>query len=222
MANAIRLLCADRGLDYRRFDLIAFGGAGPLHAAALARRVGLERVLVPPSPGVASAFGALAADLRVDRRLTRVLRSDTATDAELRGAVSRIATEALDELRAEGGDPPTRRSWSRRAAATSARTSSRRSPCRSTPADDLVAGRCVERFHASTRPLRLPHRRTPWSSWCMSTRSPSSGAPPMPAGQAVAGRGRADHGDATRLLQGRAAGCRRRSTAAATCGRASL
>ena len=103
MANAIRLLCADRGLDYRRFDLMAFGGAGPLHAGALARRVGLERVLVPPSPGVASAFGAQAADLRVDRRLTRVLRSDTATDAELREAVSRIAAEALDELRAEGG-----------------------------------------------------------------------------------------------------------------------
>ena len=103
MANAVRLLCADRGLDYRRFDLMAFGGAGPLHAAALARRIGLERVLVPPNPGVASAFGAQAADLRVDRRLTRVLRSDTATDSELRAAVSRIAAEALDELRTEGG-----------------------------------------------------------------------------------------------------------------------
>ena len=104
MANAVRLLCADRGLDYRRFDLMALGGAGPLHAGALARRIGLERVLVPPSPGVASAFGAQAADLRVDRRLTRVLRSDRATDTELRDAVSRIASEALDELRAEGGD----------------------------------------------------------------------------------------------------------------------
>jgi N-methylhydantoinase A len=104
MANAVRLLCADRGLDYRRFDLMAFGGAGPLHAAALARRIGLERVLVPPSPGVASAFGAQAADRRVDRRLTRVLRSDIATDSELCGSVSRIATDALEELRAEGGD----------------------------------------------------------------------------------------------------------------------
>ena len=49
MANAVRLLCADRGLDYRRFDLMALGGAGPLHAGALARRIGLERVLVPPT-----------------------------------------------------------------------------------------------------------------------------------------------------------------------------
>ena len=104
MANAIRLLCADRGLDYRRFHLMAFGGAGPLHAGALARRIGIVRVLVPPSPGVASAFGAQAADLRVDRRLTRVLRSDTATEAELRGASSRIAAEALAELHGEGGD----------------------------------------------------------------------------------------------------------------------
>ncbi len=104
MANAIRLLCADRGLDYRRFDLMAFGGAGPLHAGALGRRIGFARVLVPPSPGTASAFGAQAADLRVDRRLTRVLRSDLATDAELGEAVSRIAAEALAEIHREAGE----------------------------------------------------------------------------------------------------------------------
>src|SRR5205823_12658903 len=49
MANAIRLVAAERGLDYRRFALAAFGGAGPLHAAQLAARVGLGQVLVPPS-----------------------------------------------------------------------------------------------------------------------------------------------------------------------------
>jgi N-methylhydantoinase A len=102
MANAIRLLCADRGLDYRRFDLEAFGGAGPLHAALLARRVGLGRVIVPPSPGLTSAFGAQAADLRVDRRMTRLLRSDDATGGELREAVELVAEETLSELRAEG------------------------------------------------------------------------------------------------------------------------
>ncbi len=42
MAGAVRLVCVDRGLDYRRFDLVAFGGAGPLHAAEIARRVGLD------------------------------------------------------------------------------------------------------------------------------------------------------------------------------------
>jgi N-methylhydantoinase A len=101
MANAIRLLATNRGLDYRRFDLMAFGGAGPLHAALLARRVGLAGVLVPPSPGLTSAFGTLAADLRVDRRTTRVLRSDLARDADLRAGLEQVAHEALAELGAE-------------------------------------------------------------------------------------------------------------------------
>jgi N-methylhydantoinase A len=101
MANAIRLLATNRGLDYRRFELLAFGGAGPLHAALLARRVGLGGTIVPPSPGLTSAFGTLAADLRVDRRMTRVIRSDQATDAELREGLERIAREALDELGTE-------------------------------------------------------------------------------------------------------------------------
>src|SRR5439155_6058200 len=57
MANAIRLLATNRGLDYRRFELMAFGGAGPLHAALLARRVGLAGIVVPPNPGLTSAFG---------------------------------------------------------------------------------------------------------------------------------------------------------------------
>jgi N-methylhydantoinase A len=101
MANAIRLLATNRGLDYRRFDLMAFGGAGPLHAALLARRVGLAAVLVPPNPGLTSAFGTLAADLRVDRRTTHVLRSDGAADRDLRAGLERVAEEALDELGAE-------------------------------------------------------------------------------------------------------------------------
>jgi N-methylhydantoinase A len=107
MAGAVRLLCAARGLDYTRFDLMAFGGAGPLHGAQLARRVGLRRVVVPPSPGLTSAFGALAADLRVDRRLTRLLRSDLAADGELAASVRRLVAETLEELAGEGagGEP---------------------------------------------------------------------------------------------------------------------
>jgi N-methylhydantoinase A len=102
MASAVRLLAADRGLDYRRFGLVAFGGAGPLHASMIARRVGLTRVVVPPSPGLGSAFGALAADLRVDRQLTRMLRSDRATDDDLRDALRTVAEQALADLSEEG------------------------------------------------------------------------------------------------------------------------
>jgi N-methylhydantoinase A len=102
MTNAIRLLCAERGLDYRALRLMAFGGAGPLHAAFLARSLGVADVVIPPNPGLVSAFGAQAADLRVDRRLTRPGRSDLVGDAELRAGVEQVAREALAELRAEG------------------------------------------------------------------------------------------------------------------------
>src|SRR5581483_11386580 len=85
----------------RRFELVAFGGAGPLHAAHLARRVGLAGVLVPPSPGLTSAFGTLATDLRVDRRTTRVLRSDQAVDADLRAGLEGVVRDALAELGGE-------------------------------------------------------------------------------------------------------------------------
>jgi N-methylhydantoinase A len=102
MANAMRLLCADRGLDYRSLDLMAFGGAGPLHGALVAQRLGLRRVVVPPEPGLASAFGALVADLRVDRHMTRAFRSDVSNGEELRKALESLAAEALADLEKEG------------------------------------------------------------------------------------------------------------------------
>ena len=66
MADAIRLISVGRGHDPREFVLVAFGGGGPLHAVALARELGIPRVLVPPFPGVTSAIGCVAADLRHD------------------------------------------------------------------------------------------------------------------------------------------------------------
>lgn len=66
MAGAIRLISVQRGYDPREFTLMAFGGAGPLHAAQLAREIGIPHVLVPRYPGVTSALGILFADLRRD------------------------------------------------------------------------------------------------------------------------------------------------------------
>ena len=66
MERALKVSSAERGYDPRDFSLIAFGGAGPVHAAALAKEVGFASVLVPESPGVFSAFGLLVADLRND------------------------------------------------------------------------------------------------------------------------------------------------------------
>lgn len=66
MAGAIRMVSVARGHDPRDFALFAFGGAGPLHACALARELGLPKVLVPARPGITNALGCVVADLRHD------------------------------------------------------------------------------------------------------------------------------------------------------------
>ena len=66
MAGAIRLVSLQRGHDPRDFALFAFGGAGPLHAVALARELAIPKVLVPARPGITSALGCLVADVRHD------------------------------------------------------------------------------------------------------------------------------------------------------------
>jgi N-methylhydantoinase A len=66
MARALRVVSVERGIDPRGFALVAFGGAGPLHACALAEELGIERVLVPAASGVLSALGLAVADLRRD------------------------------------------------------------------------------------------------------------------------------------------------------------
>ena len=75
MAGAIRMVSLSLGADPRDFTLFAFGGAGPLHAAALARELGIPRVLIPARPGITNALGCVVADLRHDfvRTLNRPL-----------------------------------------------------------------------------------------------------------------------------------------------------
>ena len=64
MANAVRAVTTERGLDPRDFALVAYGGAGPLHAVDVARELAIRTVIVPVAPGHFSAFGMLVADLR--------------------------------------------------------------------------------------------------------------------------------------------------------------
>ncbi|MGE4014216.1 MAG: hydantoinase/oxoprolinase family protein, partial [Alphaproteobacteria bacterium] len=66
MVGAIRLVSVERGFDPRDFALLAFGGAGPLHGGALARLLGMQTIIIPPAPGVLSAYGLLVADIRND------------------------------------------------------------------------------------------------------------------------------------------------------------
>ena len=72
MARAIRIISVERGYDPRDYTLVAFGGAGPLHAARLARELDIPRVLVPTIPGILCAYGLLVADLRTDFSRTQV------------------------------------------------------------------------------------------------------------------------------------------------------
>jgi N-methylhydantoinase A len=108
MAGAVRLVTVDRGHDYREFDLVAFGGAGPLHAAEVGRRMGMRRVIVPPSPGLVSAFGAVIADERVDRRLTLLRRLDRPEGADIATGLARLASEVAGELARQQRDPEAR------------------------------------------------------------------------------------------------------------------
>ncbi len=104
MVEAIRARTIEIGIDPRRYTLSAFGGAGPLHACAIARRLGIARVLVPPHPGLCSAYGAATAPLRADRVATVSFRSGSVRGAEVDDVVSALTGTTLGELRAEGFD----------------------------------------------------------------------------------------------------------------------
>ena len=73
--GAIRVISVEQGEDPREFTLVAFGGAGPLHAADIARAMGIRHVLIPPQPGLLSAIGLLHADVRGDFSLTRLVHA---------------------------------------------------------------------------------------------------------------------------------------------------
>jgi N-methylhydantoinase A len=94
MAGRIRLISIEQGLDPRDFAMVAFGGAGPMHGAALIREVGIRTELVPAYPGVLCAMGCAMADVRYDYSQTFEQRLD-------RGDVARI-DEVLARQRAEG------------------------------------------------------------------------------------------------------------------------
>ena len=102
MTNAIRLLTIERGIDPRDFVLVAFGGAGPLHAAAIAAKLGIRRVVVPPHPGLCSAFGAALARLRVERMQTLGMRHAVVDEADLAARFQAMLQAGRREIEAEG------------------------------------------------------------------------------------------------------------------------
>jgi N-methylhydantoinase A len=102
MAGAIRLVSLSRGHDPRDFALFAFGGAGPLHATALARELGIPTVLVPARPGITNALGCVVADLRHDYVRTVNKPLSAVTDADIAGIYAQQREQGEATIRDEG------------------------------------------------------------------------------------------------------------------------
>ena len=104
MAVDLRLAFQSRGEDPRRFALLAFGGAGPLHAAYLARDLNIPEVFVPPHPGLTSAMGLLQTDVRhlYLRSAVRLLSSYPV--AEINGIFAELRRQAMQDVSEEGLD----------------------------------------------------------------------------------------------------------------------
>src|SRR5437868_8620544 len=101
MAGALRLVSVQRGYDPRDFALVAFGGAGPMHANAVAKVMGSFPVLVPPAPGLLCATGDLVADFRSEFARTFIRTVDSVSGDELRGILEELGGEARDWLSRE-------------------------------------------------------------------------------------------------------------------------
>ena len=102
MANAIRIVTVEEGIDPREFALVAFGGAGATHACEIADAINMRRVVVPPRPGLFSAFGALAASVRVDAVRSVYLTDRTTSAAELDTLFRELESQAQADVTAQG------------------------------------------------------------------------------------------------------------------------
>jgi N-methylhydantoinase A len=102
MFGALRLVSVQQGFDPREFALVAFGGAGPLHANALAKLLGSWPLIVPPSPGVLCAYGDATTSLRNESARTFIRRFGDTTDAEVAAELAALAADAQAQLDAEG------------------------------------------------------------------------------------------------------------------------
>ena len=114
MAEALRIVSVERGHDPREFALIAFGGAGPVHAAALAAELQIPEVIVPPAAGAFSALGLVASDLKRDYSRTLYADLRALDPAQVAAALAEMEATASEWLAAVAV-PPERRALLRSA-----------------------------------------------------------------------------------------------------------
>jgi len=105
MADAVRVISIRRGYDPRDFALVAFGGAGALHGAALAKELANPVVIVPPNPGITSAMGCLLVDIRHDLATTYLTLVDDAQADAIEAEFKTLEDEAVERLNAESVPP---------------------------------------------------------------------------------------------------------------------
>jgi N-methylhydantoinase A len=105
MAKVLRIVSIERGYDPRTFTLMAFGGGGPLHACSLAEQLDVSRVIVPADPGLFSAFGLLAADIRSTAVRSILAPSGELDEGRLETTFRSMEEEGREELHAQGVAP---------------------------------------------------------------------------------------------------------------------
>jgi N-methylhydantoinase A len=101
MAEAMRTITVEQGIDPREYSLVAFGGAGPMHAVALAEELEIGEVIVPPAPGTFSAWGMLQTDIRHDVTQTFYRPMDASVAGDLESVYSELEGQARQVLREE-------------------------------------------------------------------------------------------------------------------------
>ena len=109
MAQAVRVVTVERGIDPREMALVAFGGAGPLHAAQIADELGMRRVIAPIASGVLSALGLVVSERRRDVVESVLLGGESLTSEAVAEVVKRLGERARSDLTpGEGSDPSPR------------------------------------------------------------------------------------------------------------------
>ncbi len=98
MSHAVKAVTMERGLDAGDFAMVAYGGAGPLHASNIAREMGIRKLIIPRSPGHFSAFGMLFSDLRYDYVRSRFARLADADFADIEAVYAELEAEGLAEI----------------------------------------------------------------------------------------------------------------------------
>ena len=105
MERAIRVISVERGYDPRRFSLVAFGGAGPMHACDMARTLAIPKIVGPYNAGVLSAFGLLIADVTKDFSRTVLLKAKDVSEQRLESLFAPLESQGGEIMKSEGFEP---------------------------------------------------------------------------------------------------------------------